>query len=580
MIRIIGRHLACAFAPRFLAWSGCLLLAYAWGFQHLLAAAEARHLAAHGINAEFAVDMSHAALAALAALLGLMLVPRFRRAALSPPADDFDPGNWLFPLILAPIAANYTLSNDEILTPSSKILVPATILAAGILFLVVLPWLLRRRVPLPASIAVGTAFCVLITIMPMLSISRDWYLKGDFHIQGGIFLAIWGGILLLYPLRRQVLHPVLAVFIVGNLGAALLHHGAEAATAPPAVSVSEGALTRNLLHQPFASRPDIYLLVYDAYVPGEVMDDYGIDNSEQEGFLRDRGFTVYPETYSLGADSLGSMSRILDMSPAVNGREIQATAGNATLLRLLRAQGYQVHGAIRRYFFGPLPSRYDAVPGAPVRKVNTGYALLMGAVLEGRFRFTAGFGDAAQITRTKRLAISDDNAAPRFLYAHVGPGHSQNSGQCLPDEIDLFRRRLEDANAEMREDIDLILARGRPAVIVVMGDHGPYLFGDCTNLYDYGTDQVTARLLRDRLGAFLAIRWPEGMERETDIKTIQDVFPEILAALYGNDAALGYRMPRESRAFQNVRVVDGIVSGGPDDGQPLFGGAPATAAAP
>ena len=60
---------------------------------------------------------------------------------------------------------------------------------------------------------------------------------------------------------------------------------------------------------------DVYLLSYDAYVANETMKSYGIDNSEQEDFLRSKGFRIYPKAYSIDIYSAEAMAPLLDMGP-------------------------------------------------------------------------------------------------------------------------------------------------------------------------------------------------------------------------------------------------------------------------
>ncbi len=47
--------------------------------------------------------------------------------------------------------------------------------------------------------------------------------------------------------------------------------------------------------------PGIYLLIYDAYVENETMLGYGIDNLDQQQYLEELGFKIYPDTYSIMA---------------------------------------------------------------------------------------------------------------------------------------------------------------------------------------------------------------------------------------------------------------------------------------
>jgi hypothetical protein len=41
---------------------------------------------------------------------------------------------------------------------------------------------------------------------------------------------------------------------------------------------------------------------------------YGIDNRSQEEYLKNTGFVLYPQTYSVGSYSAGTMSRVLNAS--------------------------------------------------------------------------------------------------------------------------------------------------------------------------------------------------------------------------------------------------------------------------
>ena len=62
------------------------------------------------------------------------------------------------------------------------------------------------------------------------------------------------------------------------------------------------------------------------------------------------------------------------------------------------------------------------------------------------------------------------------------------------------------ANEEMRHDIDEILETARDAIIVVAGDHGPYLTGDCAERRPGRSSEVTGDELVDRYGLLPAVR--------------------------------------------------------------------------
>jgi hypothetical protein len=162
-----------------------------------------------------------------------------------------------------------------------------------------------------------------------------------------------------------------------------------------------------------------------------------------------------------------------------------------------------------------------------------------------------------------------------MLYAHSGvPGHSQNSGACLPDETAQYAVRLAVAEREMKEDIAAIASSQRDAVIIVAGDHGPHLTGDCLYMSGYNPSDLGAEHLADRYGTMLAIRWPTEVRKGIDdIRVIQDVFFAVASYLRDDDQVWRYRIPAETAGYGGIPsggVKDGIIAIGKDKGRPLF----------
>ena len=177
----------------------------------------------------------------------------------------------------------------------------------------------------------------------------------------------------------------------------------------------------------------------------------------------------------------------------------------------------------------------------------------------------------------KRSVIAAEGEDPTFLYTHTGPGHSQNSGACLDDEVARFRQRLDDANAEMRVDIESLVKSRPNAIVIVNGDHGPYLTKNCRALRsrEYDQDDVAPLDIQDRFGAFLAIRWPEDAQISVDdIAILQDIFPAVLTYLYDDSTFQRLRFPQELEGsnyrIAGVSVRRGRIVGGKYNGQPLF----------
>ncbi len=320
--------------------------------------------------------------------------------------------------------------------------------------------------------------------------------------------------------------------------------------------------------------PDIFLLTYDSYVENETMLQYGIDNSPQESWLVENGFTLYPGTYSVAAGSIASMGRVL------GGREPitllrAATAGNSPFFKQLKLAGYDSYGIFTTdYFFQGVGGQYTYSFPPPA---SAAFSLAM-AILEGEFRFNAHFDTPTQVEfeRQKRAIMSRSGGPPKFLYTHTGPGHSQIFGACLTNEIDLFRQRLEVANQEMKTDITTVLAHHPQAIVIVNGDHGPYLTKTCLFIKD--KEDVTALDIQDRFGTFLAIRWPDQTTQTPSehIRLLQDLAPTLLNYIYPQHNFATYRVADElaERRLRigGVNVVNGIIADGPDQGLPLFSG--------
>ena len=151
------------------------------------------------------------------------------------------------------------------------------------------------------------------------------------------------------------------------------------------------------------------------------------------------------------------------------------------------------------------------------------------------------------------------------------PGHSQNSGVCLSDETDRFKLRLTNANLEMQQDIKKIIDNDPESIIIVAGDHGPYLTKNCTRLNEvYEVSEISRLDIQDRFGTFLAIRWPiQDFEKYDDITVLQDLFPAVFAYLFNDERFLESKF--ESSTYRSIVTVrNGIIYGGINDSEPLF----------
>jgi hypothetical protein len=284
----------------------------------------------------------------------------------------------------------------------------------------------------------------------------------------------------------------------------------------------------------------------------------------------------------MAAGSLKTMSRVLNASPnyVLDKEGRSAVSGGGTVLQLLKGYGYETYGIFPSdfYFRGTIPSYDYSFP-----RPGSSAALLVGAILEGEFRFDIGFDTVSNgvYLQEKDGLFSTPSARPRFVYTHSNlPGHSQVP-TCGPVEVEEYRKDVVKANQEMRGDIQSILEGDPNAIIVVAGDHGPRLTKTCQGTTDaYDLSEISRLDIQDRFGTFLAIRWPsKDAEAYDEIAVLQDLFPAVFAYLFKDAGLLQARSDPttvDSWMTSGAKVVKGIIVGGINDGEPLFIGGHAT----
>jgi hypothetical protein len=518
-----------------------------------------------------------AAVAALIVLLTFRMTARGSApgALFSHPADRaYAADIWLLLVPLTPIV-RYVAINHDALTwlESLRFMLISAGLAA--LLVVVVPYFLQRWVSAAIAKMLGLSLIFTLFSMPMLSRTFSWHSAGDAVIQLTVFAVVFAVGLFLYRRDRAGAYLTAGFyFLVGTTVLPVLQ--ANPSVPPEFNTVNEAGLAAGeyaaLHRKEMLLRPDIYLLTYDAYVPNETMLQYGIDNSKQEAYLESAGFNIYPGVYTVAADSILSMGRVLgSTTPSVG------ITGNSPLFDALKASGYRTNGIFTSgYFYWATDPSYDSY----FPDVSPVDLELLQGIMEGEFSSELSYEGPTfeDFLARKRAAFQGDLGTPSFLYTHTGPSHSQTSGACLEDEVERFKDRLIAANAEMREDIETIVRQRPNALIIVNGDHGPHLTKNCRLLHasEFGPAEITRLDIQDRFGAFLAVRWPNRTPGvRPRIKILQDVMPAVVTTLYPDVDYDALRFPQrlapgQTQVIAGLDVAHGRIVGGPLDGQPLF----------
>jgi uncharacterized membrane protein YgdD (TMEM256/DUF423 family) len=325
-------------------------------------------------------------------------------------------------------------------------------------------------------------------------------------------------------------------------------------------------------------KPDIYLLVYDSYLPDKVLRFHGIDNSDQNKFLEERGFKIYPDVYTVAVRTQPSMSRVLSMRP----KPLNPIGGPNTTFRAIESWGYFSHmlgnghllAGVNALRIGP-----DVV--APANMESSGVDAIAAAIKNGYFRHNQFLGTTPlqynEWVNEKRSMMRRgfESKDPYFMYAHSLAAHiDYRDGACKGNEVAKYKEDLGKANQEMRDDIDLILSSNRKAIVVIAGDHGPgALTCEALERGLLPENNITGARLADVYGTFVAIKWPdENYHEYDDIRILQDVQFAVFSYILRNKSVFSIRLPQEIVSNNNVNsaVKDGVIMIGPDKGKKLF----------
>ncbi len=313
-----------------------------------------------------------------------------------------------------------------------------------------------------------------------------------------------------------------------------------------------------------SSKPDILMLVLDAYGGPQVLEDiYGYDNGAILDRLRDRGFDVPAAvTANYGRTQL-SVSTVLQMD-YVAGEQVltqddihsllRVMGGDNRLASTLRAQGYRTVHVESGWLGSRCGPRVDVCVESPWPD-ETFYDAVYRSILVGLpglelgRPFTLGALNAMTwLEKDLPRLLADDQ--PDFIFAHVLMPHPPLflDGDCTPDwrggaqgfamgraahtEADtarvrsLYLQQVECANSLITR---VTGALGEDDAIVIMGDHGPDSQGQLYVQSDAWTDEQRV----ERFGAFLAARVP-GCEM-ADVTTLVNVSRRMMSCLTGEE---------------------------------------------
>lgn len=315
----------------------------------------------------------------------------------------------------------------------------------------------------------------------------------------------------------------------------------------------------------FADKRNVYLLVYDSTPDIKTLEQLGVEPTELSDVLKSHNFKIYSGTYTMAGDSLSSMSATYAISDklltSIQRWQRNACAGNAISFKIFQDNSYVTSSIQSTYMTGGefyVDKHFPPVENSDIEFL----VILLRGILAGEFRFDiVGRSSVNEDSYHKFLreeAVSEKN--PHFTVMHVGkPGHSQNSGNLLPNETELYTERLKNAVSYLRDDLEAIIKNDPSSIVLVIGDHGPYLTGDGTSLIGYHPKDISELMIRDRFSTMIAIRWsnPERASKyDQDLLINQDIFPVVFAYLADSTEPLKLMLKEKKAVLKGHAFLD------------------------
>lgn len=538
-----------------------------------------------GINLVFAARLWKLLLVLLApsilALIVSLRINRVESSALLGRFESLQPSDFLIVLIPMTPVVKYILANQSELTWLNTIYIISIFTIGTLVCTVMVPALLSVLSSKAVLSCASAGFLFTLFNMPSIALSNNWSGVGSLKIQALVLLVAILLLLFLRAIPKLIYTSVVIAFFIANTipGFMLLGRSEEVArdlTSSDIIKATAGKTVKN--------NCDVLLLIYEAYAPYETMLYHGIDNSEQLAYLKKKGFHIYQGVYSIAAPTIDSMSRLFNVDSESSDRKY--LAGGGAVPRILKYQGYITYGIFMNDHFlrgvADGNDRYDYSFPTPIWRS----ALLVRAILAGGFTDELNFEGVSydSYLDEKHKALREEYAQPIFMYSHsMKPGHRFHLTM-NPDDAEkyanIYADNVKQANSEIRQDVDIILDRNPGAIVIIAGDHGPFItksgYGLGRNSSQYSAGDIDRFDVQDRYGVFLAIRWPqlEVVEKFT-IRIFQDIFPAVLAYLFDDEELFNRVKIRPDTTVKRfltrgVYVQDGILVGGKDDEKPLF----------
>ncbi|WP_028388003.1 sulfatase-like hydrolase/transferase [Legionella fairfieldensis] len=331
--------------------------------------------------------------------------------------------------------------------------------------------------------------------------------------------------------------------------------------------------TQNTSSEPsLKTKPNIFFILVDSLTSMKGMESLGI-KKELEAFMNQLaqiGFTHYPDFYTSLQPTKYALLTYLNMSYKINEenayriskQELMSYSLNKSrIYHVLKKNGYTLNIIHQMEYFLTENCRADSCYFAS-KLEDYSSAQRIASILNFLLPLTTYFArqninlffdpnkmidnpndrdTVGWFTQFTLHHISELNLhKPNFTYIHAFtfPGHTAEHICDEQKETEKYLERIQYTKKFINLVIDRIQTIDKNAIILIAGDHGPYIFNKCTREGIHKKEEVA-----ERQGAFLSIYWGDDYKGQYDaqIKSSHNLFRYLLAWLAKDEIFLSGR---------------------------------------
>jgi hypothetical protein len=323
---------------------------------------------------------------------------------------------------------------------------------------------------------------------------------------GALFMAVGKRIV---PLRR--INFVLTATLIGPLAALGLSSSATPNIADRLTPFSGIE---------FRTKPNIHIVSFDAMSANALAEKYmGLTDLAYEPLLDRDGVVVFKNAFASYVPTQPSLNSLMRLAHPDFADDLSYFAGRSDgpVTHLLHANGYKISTGFDRYYFGGQGPFVDAYLPEPTRTIRN--STLCALAFDDPIKF---FGFCAlgalfdgpppdgtwpdRVTNIVRQTISapDDKSAFTLHYiinpiGHTNLDYLSSDRKALERYAMLYRNKATELAGIMEQLVETVSDDPAPSILMVMGDHGPFL----SRTADFKNDPTF--VVQDQHGIFAAV---------------------------------------------------------------------------